>query len=52
VNITDRASVRAMLKQTVLAYGGVDHIVVTAGSSSRPTAKATSPTTNGSSRST
>ena len=31
VNITDRASVREMLKQTVLAYGGVDSIVVTAG---------------------
>jgi rhamnulose-1-phosphate aldolase/alcohol dehydrogenase len=31
VNITDRASVREMLKQTVLAYGGVDHVVVTAG---------------------
>jgi NAD(P)-dependent dehydrogenase (short-subunit alcohol dehydrogenase family) len=31
VNITDRASVRELLKQTVLAYGGVDHVVVTAG---------------------
>jgi NAD(P)-dependent dehydrogenase (short-subunit alcohol dehydrogenase family) len=31
VNITDRTSVREMLKQTVLAYGGVDNIVVTAG---------------------
>jgi rhamnulose-1-phosphate aldolase/alcohol dehydrogenase len=31
VNITDRASVRELLKQTVLAYGGVDHLVVTAG---------------------
>jgi len=31
VNITDRASVREMLKQTILAYGGVDSIVVTAG---------------------
>jgi rhamnulose-1-phosphate aldolase/alcohol dehydrogenase len=31
VNITDRASVREMLKQTVLAYGGADNIVVTAG---------------------
>jgi rhamnulose-1-phosphate aldolase/alcohol dehydrogenase len=31
VNITDRASVRELLKQTVLAYGGFDHIVVTAG---------------------
>jgi NAD(P)-dependent dehydrogenase (short-subunit alcohol dehydrogenase family) len=31
VNITDRASVREMLKQAVLAYGGVDNVVVTAG---------------------
>jgi rhamnulose-1-phosphate aldolase/alcohol dehydrogenase len=31
VNVTDRASVREMLKQAVLAYGGVDTIVVTAG---------------------
>ncbi|HEY2932895.1 MAG TPA: bifunctional rhamnulose-1-phosphate aldolase/short-chain dehydrogenase [Acidobacteriota bacterium] len=31
VNITDRASVREMLKQTVLAYGGLDHVIVTAG---------------------
>jgi rhamnulose-1-phosphate aldolase/alcohol dehydrogenase len=31
VNITDRASIREMLKQTVLAYGGIDNIVVTAG---------------------
>ena len=31
VNITNRASVREMLKQAVLAYGGVDNIVVTAG---------------------
>jgi rhamnulose-1-phosphate aldolase/alcohol dehydrogenase len=31
VNITDRASVREMLHQTVQAYGGVDNIVVTAG---------------------
>jgi NAD(P)-dependent dehydrogenase (short-subunit alcohol dehydrogenase family) len=31
VNVTDRASVRAMLQQTVLAYGGIDHIIVTAG---------------------
>jgi rhamnulose-1-phosphate aldolase/alcohol dehydrogenase len=30
-NITDRASVREMLKQTILAYGGFDSIVVTAG---------------------
>lgn len=31
VNITDRASVRAMLDQVVLAYGGIDNLVVTAG---------------------
>jgi len=30
-NITDRASVRALLDQTVLAYGGLDAVVVTAG---------------------
>jgi NADP-dependent 3-hydroxy acid dehydrogenase YdfG len=41
VNITDRASVREMLKQAVLAYGGVDNIVVTAGCLSRPIARAT-----------
>jgi rhamnulose-1-phosphate aldolase/alcohol dehydrogenase len=31
VDISDRASVREMLKQAVLAYGGLDNIVVTAG---------------------
>ncbi|MEO1235235.1 MAG: bifunctional rhamnulose-1-phosphate aldolase/short-chain dehydrogenase [Planctomycetota bacterium] len=30
-NITDRGSIRDLIKQTVLAYGGVDHLVVTAG---------------------
>jgi rhamnulose-1-phosphate aldolase/alcohol dehydrogenase len=30
-DMTDRASVRAMLDTVTLAYGGVDHIVVTAG---------------------
>jgi len=30
-NITDRASVRAMLDQVALAYGGIDGIAVTAG---------------------
>jgi rhamnulose-1-phosphate aldolase/alcohol dehydrogenase len=30
-NITDRASVQEMLKQAFLAYGGLDHIIVTAG---------------------
>ncbi len=31
VNITDRASVKSMLRQVLLAYGGVDHVIVTAG---------------------
>lgn len=31
VDVTDRESVRAMLRQIILAYGGLDHIVVTAG---------------------
>jgi len=31
VDITNRESVRAMLEQAVLAYGGIDHLVVTAG---------------------
>ncbi|MGC1481369.1 MAG: bifunctional rhamnulose-1-phosphate aldolase/short-chain dehydrogenase [Chthoniobacterales bacterium] len=30
-NITDRASIRSMLDQVALAYGGFDHICVTAG---------------------
>jgi len=30
-NITDRSSVRAMLDQVALAYGGFDHLIVTAG---------------------
>jgi rhamnulose-1-phosphate aldolase/alcohol dehydrogenase len=30
-NITDRNSVRAMLDQVTLAYGGIDHLCVTAG---------------------
>ena len=30
-DITNRASIRAMLDQVVLAYGGLDHIIVTAG---------------------
>jgi rhamnulose-1-phosphate aldolase/alcohol dehydrogenase len=30
-DITDRASVREALEQVVLAYGGLDHVVVTAG---------------------
>jgi len=30
-NITDRVSIRAMLDQVALAYGGFDHIAVTAG---------------------
>ncbi|MCB0115145.1 MAG: bifunctional rhamnulose-1-phosphate aldolase/short-chain dehydrogenase [Caldilineaceae bacterium] len=31
VNVTDRNSVRAMLEQVILAYGGVDNVIVTAG---------------------
>ncbi|MDQ7033613.1 MAG: bifunctional rhamnulose-1-phosphate aldolase/short-chain dehydrogenase [Anaerolineae bacterium] len=31
VNITDRDSVHDMLNQTLLAYGGIDNIIVTAG---------------------
>jgi len=31
VNITDRDSIREALRETLLAYGGLDHIVVTAG---------------------
>ncbi len=31
VNITDRESIRAMLATTIMAYGGLDNIVVTAG---------------------
>ncbi len=31
VDITNRESVRAMLEQTVLAYGGLDRLIVTAG---------------------
>ncbi|MGJ3238245.1 MAG: bifunctional rhamnulose-1-phosphate aldolase/short-chain dehydrogenase [Anaerolineae bacterium] len=31
VNITNRASVQAMLKQVLIAYGGIDNIIVTAG---------------------
>ena len=31
MDITDRVSVREMLKQTILAYGGLDTVVVTAG---------------------
>jgi rhamnulose-1-phosphate aldolase/alcohol dehydrogenase len=30
-NITDRDSVRAMLQQVLLAYGGIDNVIVTAG---------------------
>ncbi len=31
VDVTDRASVRAMLREVVLAFGGLDDVVVTAG---------------------
>jgi hypothetical protein len=31
VNITDRTSVQAMFKQVILAYGGLDNMIITAG---------------------
>jgi rhamnulose-1-phosphate aldolase/alcohol dehydrogenase len=31
VNVTDRASVRGLVRQALLAYGAIDHVVVTAG---------------------
>ncbi len=31
VDITDRESIRLLLRETTLAYGGVDHLLVTAG---------------------
>jgi len=31
VDVTDRASVQHLVQQTVLAYGGLDHVIVTAG---------------------
>jgi rhamnulose-1-phosphate aldolase/alcohol dehydrogenase len=31
VDITDRSSVRVLLHEVILAYGGLDHIVITAG---------------------
>ena len=31
VDITDRESIREMIKQTLLAYGGIDRVIVTAG---------------------
>ncbi len=31
VDITDRESIRQMIRQTLLAYGGVDRVIVTAG---------------------
>ncbi len=30
-DITDRSSVRALFEQVILAYGGIDHVIVTAG---------------------
>jgi len=30
-NMTDRESIQGLIKKTVLAYGGIDHLVVTAG---------------------
>ena len=31
VDVTDRKSLRALLDKTILAYGGLDHLVITAG---------------------
>ncbi len=31
VDVTDRDSIRALLDKTILAYGGLDHLVITAG---------------------
>jgi rhamnulose-1-phosphate aldolase/alcohol dehydrogenase len=31
VDITDRASIRAMFEHVILAYGGIDHVIITAG---------------------
>jgi rhamnulose-1-phosphate aldolase/alcohol dehydrogenase len=31
VDVTNRESVRTMLEQAVLAYGGIDHLIITAG---------------------
>ena len=31
VNVTNRTSIKKLIKNTILAYGGLDHIVVTAG---------------------
>ncbi len=30
-NMTDRGSIQELIKQSVLAYGGIDHLVITAG---------------------
>lgn len=30
-NITDRGSVRTALENTIIAYGGIDHVIITAG---------------------
>ncbi|MEM6391458.1 MAG: bifunctional rhamnulose-1-phosphate aldolase/short-chain dehydrogenase [Planctomycetota bacterium] len=30
-NMTDRGSIQGLIKQAVLAYGGIDHLVITAG---------------------
>jgi rhamnulose-1-phosphate aldolase/alcohol dehydrogenase len=38
-NMTDRESIRRALEQTTLAYGGVDHVVVTAGYYPNPDAR-------------
>jgi rhamnulose-1-phosphate aldolase/alcohol dehydrogenase len=38
VDVTDRTSVRGMLAQAILAYGGIDHVAVTAGVFAAPDA--------------
>ncbi len=43
VDITSRASVRSMFDEAVLAYGGIDHVVVTAGVYVPPDAKGNIP---------
>ncbi len=52
VDITNRESIRDMIKQTVLAYGGIDRVIVTAGVFVAPNGTAACPTKNGNSLST
>ncbi len=43
VDITDRSSVRAMLDQVILAYGGLDNVIITAGVFVPPSLEGTIP---------